>query len=102
MASIGSTSIATESGVSIPTIDYLNLTLAANEYSYTFPANCKEYWFVNWSGGLIEYGYTLGGNKMPLHLKESREKIKLKLNGSLTVYFQGTIAGGLVKIEYWI
>lgn len=102
MASIGSTSIATESGVSTPTIVYLDLTLPATEYSFTFPAATKEYWFINWKGGLVEYGYTSAGNKMPLHHKESREKLKLKLSGAFTVYFQTTNPNGLVKIEYWV
>lgn len=102
MASIGSTSVSVELGVSTPQIDYLPLTLAGIEYLYTFPANTREYWFVNWSDSMIEYGYVFGGNKMPLHIKEAREKTKLTLTGSLTVYFKSTKPSGLVKIEYWV
>ena len=102
MATIGSTSISVEAGVSTPLIVYLPLTLAATEYSYTFPATCKEYWFVNWGKSLVEYGYTSGGNVMPLHPKEAREKLKLKLGGTLTIYFKSVNNDGLVKIEYWI
>lgn len=101
MASIGSTSISTESGVSTPTIFYLNLTIANTEYSYTFPQNTREYFFVNWNGGLVEYSYISGGDSMPLNFKESREKTKLKLDSSLTVYFKCTNANGLIKIEHW-
>lgn len=102
MASIGSTSISVELGVSTPNIVYLNLPLAATEYSYTFPANTREYWFVNWGNSMVEYGYVSAGNTMPLNLKESREKTKLTLTGTLTIYFQSINPQGLVKIEYWV
>lgn len=101
MAAIGSTSIATESGVSTPTIFYLNMPIANNEYSYTFPQSTRELFFVNWNGGLVEYSYTSGGDTMPLNYKEAREKTKLILNGTLTIYFKCTNANGLVKIEHW-
>lgn len=102
MASIGSTSVSVELGVSTPLIVYLPLTLAATEYNFTFPANTREYWFVNWGNSLVEYGYVSAGNTMPLHMKEAREKTKLTLTGSLTVYFQSVKPSGLVKIEYWV
>lgn len=101
MASIGSTSISVESGVSTPSIDYVNLTNAGTEYSYVIPQNAREYWFVNWGNSLVEYGYVAAGNKMPLNIKEAREKIKLTLNSPLTLYFKSINAGGLIKIEYW-
>lgn len=101
MASIGSTSISTEAGVSTPTMIELSMPTANTEYTFVFPANTKEYWFVNWGTALVEYGYVSGGIFMPLNLKEAREKLKLKLPGILTIYFKSAKADQLVKIEYW-
>lgn len=101
MASIGSTSVSVELGVSTPNIVYVNLPLAGTEYSYVLPQNTREYWFVNWGKCLVEYGYASAGNTMPLNIKEAREKTKLTLTSSLTIYFKSINDGGLIKLEYW-
>ena len=92
-------------GSNTPTITVVSMPLAATEYSYVLPANCRQFQVKTRSGAVAQIAYSSGQsgtNYITIPRFCFYAESDLKLVSSVTLYFQSPLASQELEILAWV
>lgn len=105
--SSGAVASVSISGATAATTATLAMTIANDEYDFTFPTNTKFFVIKLREGSVdLKIGYTAGATAGTDYFTVPRGNFHsidgLTLTSSLTIYVSTTVAAQILEIEYWI
>lgn len=91
-------------GSTTPVITRVAMTTAATEYSYTLPANCRQYMIKLSGSAVLQLAYVSGDSSVN-YLTVPRNcfyaESDLKLTSTVTLYFQSNQSSQVAEIVAW-
>lgn len=88
-----------------PVVSVVSMPLAATEYSFVLPQDCRQFLVKTRSGAVLQVAYASGQSgttymTVPRHCFYAESDIKL--TSTVTLYFQSPLASQELEVLTWV
>lgn len=94
----------TVNGATTPLVVNVSILLAATEYSYVLPTDCKQFLIKLRNSGRLQVSYSAGQSGITYLTVPSQcfyAESDLALTAPTTIYFQSNLASQIAELQIW-